>query len=462
MSLYDASSSWSGYQYQGKVTIYIALKLINEFIKNKEELKEYCIEVERREDLAIKKGEKYISFHQVKARKGDIYMNDYLEAIDKLLIEKDKNPTSNIYLHTIVAIKDWSEEKFIKLYTDKINKLEKEIKTIEEKKEKDDIKFKKMESKKKELELMKIKLNNSKRVNEINLYEYFNKKYCSLNDIQIYIDKEIKDYLKSTNQNNKLGDIDVVHNKLICFMDNYIKQRHLNKVTEYFSLIEIKNILDDNYLERDRIFHLSLIKDKYCSYNFDDFCNNFCCEKEKCQNNQNACEMFKTCEYLLNSNLDDLEKILKKINPHVNICEWELDRDKFLNENGMRFLYDTISNIIKQEIELNNKSIKYSNKGISYIPTTINLISPRYKNSTIELYKKSIINNDNLLNELFEDNIFITENLCTDNILENINDVKEVNEKLEKKEKSKEDKNYLEYKVRFKDIESVEVVLNND
>lgn len=113
MSICDASSSWSGYQYQGKITIYIALQLINKYVKNPSsmDIRKYFIEVEHSEDLAVKKGEKYISFHQVKARKNDIYMNNYLEAIDKLYEEKIKNPDADIFMHTIVDIKDWSEKK---------------------------------------------------------------------------------------------------------------------------------------------------------------------------------------------------------------------------------------------------------------------------------------------------------------------------------------------------------------
>ena len=130
MSIFDASSSWSGYQYQGKITIYIALKLINNFIK--EDIEKYFIEVEHSEDLAIKKNNNYISFHQVKARKNDKYMSSYLEAIEKLYEEKLRHPNADVFLHTIVNIEDWGEDKYKSIYEYRINKDIEKINFIKE------------------------------------------------------------------------------------------------------------------------------------------------------------------------------------------------------------------------------------------------------------------------------------------------------------------------------------------
>ncbi|NFG24694.1 hypothetical protein FDB53_16855 [Clostridium botulinum] len=472
MSIYDASSSWSGYQYQGKITIYIALQLINECIRNSAsmDIRKYFIEVEHREDLAIKKDNEYISFHQVKARKSDVYMNNYLEAIDKLYSEKMKSPDADIFLHTIVKIKDWSEEKYKKLYTDKIKKDEEDIKTIRTEKinltdsrkiQKKDDQINTIQQK---IEYNKIKYKESSKINDIKLFMYGvdENKFCSLNDIKEYIEKELKTYLVYTKQDGKLGDIDVIYNKLIVYMDEYIKKRHAKQVKEYFPLKEIKDLLDTNYLDRDRRFHLSKLKDIYCSISINNYCNDFCYIKEECNVDYYECKIYKVIEHLLNINLDDLEKIVRKCNPHILINDWEYDGRNFEKEEGLYFLYDTIINYIEKEVNIGTDIIKYDKLGVSYLPTTINEISKRIKKSAIEKYKKNINENKFLLNELFEDNVFITENLDSGNILESINDVDEVDNSYAEEQEKYGDKCYLTNKIMFKNIDKVKEEISND
>lgn len=472
MSVCDASSSWSGYQYQGKITIYIALQLINKCVKNPTGMNvgKYFIEVEHREDLAIKKENEYISFHQVKARKSDIYMNNYLEAIEKLYDEKIKSPNADIFLHTIVNIKDWSEEKYKELYKSKIKKDMDAINLIEKEKskltdakaikEKDE----KIDKIKDEIKYKQSKYDESNKINSIILYKYGAKddKFCTLEDIKVYIENEIKEYLLYTNQNEKLGNVDVAYNKLICYMDEYIKKRHAGDAREYFPVEEIKDILDMSYLDRDRLFHLSKIKDIYCSISIDNYCSDFCDMKDRCSVEYYQCKIYKVIEHLLNIDLDDLEKIIMKFNPHVLIKDWEYDGRNFVKEEGLYFLYQIIISHIEKELFISETVVKYDKGGVSYLPTTINLLSDRIKKSAIERYRKAINNNDFLLNELFEDNVFITENLVSENILESINDVDEVDDILAKEQEEYNDKCYLVNQIRFKDIEKVREEINND
>lgn len=472
MSIYDASSSWSGYQYQGKITIYIALQLINEYVKNPIDMDigKYFIEVEHREDLAIKKEDDYISFHQVKARKYDIYMNNYLEAIDKLYDEKIKNPNANIFLHTIVNIKDWSEEKYKDLYKSRIEKDIVKINLIEEEKSKltDTKTIKEKDTKinniKNTIIYNQSRYDESNKINSIIRCEYGseNDKFCTLGDIKRYIEKEIREYLVYTKQNEKLGNIDVAYNKLVCYMDEYIKKRHTGEAKEYFAIEDIKNILDMSYLDRDRMFHLSKIKDIYCSISIDNYCNDFCDMKEECSVEYYECKIYKILEHLLNIDFDDLEKIIMKFNPHVLIKNWEYDGRNFVKEEGLYFLYGTIISHIEKELFISETVVKYDKAKLSYLPTTINVISDRLKKSAIERYKKTISNNKFLLNELFEDNVFITENIVSENILESINDVDEVDDILAKKQEEFNDKCYLVNQIRFKDIKMVMEEINND
>ncbi len=157
-----------------------------------------------------------------------------------------------------------------------------------------------------------------------------------------------------------------------------------------------------------------------------------------------------------------MEKIVRKCNPHILINDWEYDGRNFEKEEGLYFLYDTIINYIEKEVNIGKDIIKYDKLGVSYLPTTINEISKRIKKSAIEKYKKNINENKFLLNELFEDNVFITENLDSGNILESINDVDEVDNSYAEEQEKYGDKCYLTNKIMFKNIDKVKEEISND
>ncbi|MCF2948487.1 hypothetical protein L0668_10250 [Paraglaciecola aquimarina] len=93
--LHDATPSWNGYNYQGKIGLYVCLVNI---LKEAQAgidlpsfdvfLDEHHIEYEWIEDFAIKKNENYLSLHQVK-HKGENKFNDHLEAISTILYRKN-------------------------------------------------------------------------------------------------------------------------------------------------------------------------------------------------------------------------------------------------------------------------------------------------------------------------------------------------------------------------------------
>ena len=79
----DASSKWSGFNYQGKVAIYTVLYLINNpedaEKKENEDWDLYSLEIEGLEDFSILKNKKYISIHQVKAYTSAKKMNNHIK-----------------------------------------------------------------------------------------------------------------------------------------------------------------------------------------------------------------------------------------------------------------------------------------------------------------------------------------------------------------------------------------------
>ena len=93
--LCDAIPSWNGYNYQGKVGLYVCLENILIQVRKGVDapsfvsfLSEHHIEYEWIEDFAIKKNDRYLSLHQVK-HKGENKFNDHVEAIATILYRKN-------------------------------------------------------------------------------------------------------------------------------------------------------------------------------------------------------------------------------------------------------------------------------------------------------------------------------------------------------------------------------------
>ncbi|MGI9850490.1 ABC-three component system protein [Vibrio vulnificus] len=93
--LCDAVPSWNGYNYQGKVGLYVCLESILMEARRGVDLPsfasylgEHHVEYEWIEDFAIKKNDTYLSLHQVK-HKGENNFNDHIEAIATILYRKN-------------------------------------------------------------------------------------------------------------------------------------------------------------------------------------------------------------------------------------------------------------------------------------------------------------------------------------------------------------------------------------
>lgn len=110
-----ASSSWSGFVYQGKVAIYTVLKYLNHYYPKSEEIKKYELEIEYLEDFSIIKEGKHVSLHQVKAKPDTNTIGSYNEANLNLLGKLAKYPTiEEVNLHTAVEIKSFKKEDMYK------------------------------------------------------------------------------------------------------------------------------------------------------------------------------------------------------------------------------------------------------------------------------------------------------------------------------------------------------------
>ncbi len=94
-ALHDATPSWNGFNYQGKVGLYVSLKMIldklvehgKDSIHFNDFLSTHTIEYEWIEDFSIKEKERYVSLHQVK-HKDCTGFADHISAIVTILNRK--------------------------------------------------------------------------------------------------------------------------------------------------------------------------------------------------------------------------------------------------------------------------------------------------------------------------------------------------------------------------------------
>lgn len=92
-ALHDATPSWNGFNYQGKVGLLVALNRMDDCLASKgvDALKELAgklsLEYEWVEDFSIKESEKYLSLHQVKHYDATAF-NKYCDAIETIVGRK--------------------------------------------------------------------------------------------------------------------------------------------------------------------------------------------------------------------------------------------------------------------------------------------------------------------------------------------------------------------------------------
>ena len=140
--MHDAVPTWSGFLYQGRIAVYLAVRKINELREagNESEIKKYALEMEKCEDIAVVymdgNNKKYHSIHQVKNEKG-CKLTSYKDPLIQLMLEKGfcrKNnygtPAAYLHIskeinyesesmneHALECLKNWKAD-ILKFYND--------------------------------------------------------------------------------------------------------------------------------------------------------------------------------------------------------------------------------------------------------------------------------------------------------------------------------------------------------
>ena len=250
----DASFSWNGYNYQGKVALFMALNKIGELNDANEDLNEYFLELEWFEDFSIKKNSRYITIHQVKTYNTSA-LSSYKEAIWTLLLKILEFTTlEKAYLHTTNGLnipEDFLEKQAIKepsnpVKNPRIKSPYESYKAVVESGQYDSL------------------------VEKLELYNYGDQdnemRFCSFDEIETKIKEKI---LGFTGNNASAERIDRAYLCLLGLVDSNIKERHrdiqegIEKEKVTIKFVDIKKIVEQNHDLPSREYTIYYMKNEF-------------------------------------------------------------------------------------------------------------------------------------------------------------------------------------------------------
>lgn len=426
-STYDATKSWYGYEYQGKLAIkktleYILKEIIEKNLKNFEELEESLseieLEIENNEDFALLERKNYKSIHQVKTGAVDS------EAINNMFfcyLEKNKN--IDIYLHYTSGVYDYN--KSIEVFKKKIKEnLEELEKYFSGELDKNKINLDKKVKKKHSLEQALLILGTTKENLEENLNKikknllFFEKekinekKFIFKKEEYFNVDLEIKKIIEEILKkiNIKFSEIDemiICKTLNMCFvLDEYLEKIVVEKKNTPIPFLKIIEILKKDDLK---------LPESYESYSkierIINHLNDGCREKEICgeENCNTSCSVKEVLKQLREIRGENLIKFIKKINFPYGLKDiGESNLDKLLER------------LIEQPLKLEENNFYVKEK------IECGTLDTREKKHE-KRYIREFDNNRKIYNELLrEKKIFLTENLEIENILNRSSDYSQV------------------------------------
>lgn len=461
----NAITSWEDYEYQGHIALYIALKKIYDLLHRGISISGYDLQIEGEEDFSIRKNDKYISIHQVKAGAVKLEPNDKFSFIIEILqneaqygyfhISKSKSIPSDFVSTTL---------KYIDTLQKKLDKkviLKKNIPITD--KEDDYIILDKVSGNHKKADVYSIikfvsgnskdiakieatvsEIDNALKIYKVNIeksLEKFRKKNPSLPEDEVYLrvyeekynnTKEIRlkaydiliEILKIKCRQYTFVDVDYVawvYDNLFLYMkekitDFYIEKNRKGKCILTFDEI-VEKIEIDYHEKKDTVAYqyfqvLRSIRDAYEEYPSEPWNN---CVESNCREcaDSDVCNLFKQISILNGKSEADKNQIIHNLllkTPQVgknnNLPQDSLVSHLFLN------LLDEIKNL---ELRRNNayEMMKDENKTYRLTLDSSYDVDEFQKNLRKELEKEA----DRSL--LYECDVLITDRLCEETLLFN-------------------------------------------
>ena len=430
---HDASPTWSGFNYQGKVALYTALASIN---NTTVDTNNYTLELEWFEDFSIKDGKNYVSIHQVKAY-NDVNLNKYSEALFNLFEKIACGGAPKAYLHTWKNInlynQSWHEaiksnilqrikfgDSILAELTNILshdNKVEEIIEKVKKPKKggisdvfkiiKDGVRYYFESNSEKnnddlDISIMKAIIkdiisvypssmasyramidNDDTILNRIEHYNYSNKdNFCEIDFISSLIKEQITQYYIIRGQSEKAKDIihiDRVFLYLLGEIDTHVTNRHLefqNKIKASLGFSRLLEILESPLSDNSEVYYLYHLKNELNRIR-DIFCKD-CMESL----NAEGCSVDDTCKlcnlaYVMFgiNDLDDVsfKSLCKNLSPEVDSDSINIESfRRYLPEKGLNSSVFESLYSMQKEYNMDGNKVEYKlNNNIIAILTTI-------------------------------------------------------------------------------------------
>jgi len=319
----DAIPTWSGFNYQGKITLLCSLIEINKLIANgyNQDLLDDCyVEIEKTEDFVLFLQGNIKSLYQVKAYLSTDKVSSFSTAMKKLIEHRNdlNSLTAECYICTPLSISDWNNAS--NTYKNQIKQFFYDAKPVHVTEVAGKIKA--------ELERTLTYLGlSSKKTNDIYLG------LCS------FLDNKV---VEMHNQEAKKRNYNLVFKEMANFifsanLDYVAEQEATQKEDIYNHIIEnFKNVIDG-------------------------FCNNECENKKMgtCQKDiYGSCALTTSYDYLLEINIWEYCKYL---NPHI-ITGWEQQLsyvERLREEDFQKLLVPVFHSVHEQRLHTDAETIYY-------------------------------------------------------------------------------------------------------
>lgn len=355
MSKRNATASWSGYSHQGKVGIYIALRIIND---QEGEIKDdHILDYEMQEDVRLLKNGHAIEVHQVKAYRGKDTIGSYTDALQNFETCDGRN-----YLHTIENIRNWD------------------------------------------------RLTEDQNPKNIERYNYRNGNlHCGLNEISDMIIDEIQTLHRSNKhvEAHNPGYANIIKNKLLGELDHVLRFSHHNRdYYPHFSLGRINEIV---------ITNPDITKSKLCSIRkrFYSEYERYIADIEILGHKIADDHLDKMREiiskiYCLGD--DEFEQFLRNMNPYTtsgkSISDSLTTDDFFSRSSFLNVFLEVLQDVTNSLLELDTYYIPKYYKKDKHVLTSIDESNRRQK-----IVAREIVKNPDIDFSKYEADYLITEEL---------------------------------------------------
>lgn len=426
---HDASATWSGFNYQGKVALYHTLTLINRKLQtdNNYNFNGFELILENHEDFDIKGTDGFISFHQVKAINKSAF-NTYENALFAMILQLDNPRHTSVegYLHTWKSL-NWNgqatfEEKLkgiIKKITDSheddpddsiISKAFtnnpphiKMTKIIKQAKNEDD-RMTDVENVVTILDNVYASNIGGRVTNRIRQYAYGDDLSCNIDAIDIKVKREIRELHNIKNIASNDEALDKIFCTLLAKLDENVISKHinLNEIDDSpISFIDIiRIVVDDEIRDSDEAYLASRFKLQFMKA-FEEFLDDedLCSpDAAEAYSNGNS-NLNVTMGFLLNLQAGQLFYHFKNMNPHISFdTENTIDNALKSNIDDLRqYLFTVFRDMCSTKLthKQSEQLILYKHGTRSYLPTTIGAQTQRN-------LVRNIMENSHAIPSLFE------------------------------------------------------------